>query len=63
MFLLYQKLGVSALIGSWVCIFIVSFMQYAIFKAISKNSKLAAVRKNFFELAPLVNTNLSDPHR
>ncbi|KAL5292357.1 Sur family protein [Megaselia abdita] len=42
MFLLYQKLGTSALIGSWVCIFIVSFLQYIIFKAISRNSKIAA---------------------
>uniref|UniRef100_A0A1A9ZP07 ATP-binding cassette sub-family C member Sur n=1 Tax=Glossina pallidipes TaxID=7398 RepID=A0A1A9ZP07_GLOPL len=42
MYLLYLKLGISALIGSFVCILTITPLQFLIGKAMSKNLEIAA---------------------
>lgn len=43
MYLLYKKLGVSAIIGSFVCIATMTPLQFLIGKMMSKNSKKTSV--------------------
>lgn len=45
-FLLYLKLGISAIMGAICCILIVTPMQLVLGKRMSENSKYIAVRKN-----------------
>ncbi|XP_055381997.1 ATP-binding cassette sub-family C member Sur isoform X2 [Condylostylus longicornis] len=42
MYLLYLKLGISAIIGSFVCILTMTPLQFLIGKAMSKNSEISA---------------------
>lgn len=46
MFLLYLKLGISAIIGATVCIFTMTPLQFYIGKKMSVNSKLTADRSD-----------------
>lgn len=44
MYLLYRMLGISAIIGSMVCIIIMIPLQFVIGKKMSNNAELSAVR-------------------
>lgn len=48
MYLLYQQLGISALIGALVCIIVMVPLQFVIGSAMARNSKIISVRCIFF---------------
>lgn len=43
MYLLYQQLGISALIGALVCVIVMVPLQFVIGKAMGSNSKIISV--------------------
>jgi hypothetical protein len=50
MYLLYQKLGISAIIGAACCILIMTPLQFLIGKKMSTNSKTITVSVHIYSL-------------